>query len=90
MIVLDLPVLEGDVPGCALVCEVVAIGVLAPSSVGTGVRHLVVEVAVVAGYAAPPRGSSGAEEMGVLTVGGEVVKPRAVRTAAVFFIFVLC
>jgi len=64
--------------------------VFASPSIRTGVRHLVVEIAVVTRYAAPSRGLRGAEEVGGLAVGGDVVEPRAVRAAAAFFILILC
>jgi hypothetical protein len=89
VIVFDLSVLEGEVPGRALTCEVVAVGMLASSSIRTGVRHLGVEVAVVAWYAAPSGGLGRTEEMRGLTVGGDVVEPGAIGTAAAFFILVL-
>jgi hypothetical protein len=90
MIILDLSVFEGELPGSALTREVVAVGVFVLSSIGTGVQHLVVEVLVVAGHAAPSRGSSRTEVMGCFAVGGNVVEPGAIRTMAAFFVLVLC
>jgi hypothetical protein len=89
MIILDLLVLKREVPHRALACEVMAIRVLVPSSIGTGIRHLVVEKAMVVQYMAPSGSSSGTEEMGGFAVGKNVVEPRAVGTVAVFFVFIL-
>jgi hypothetical protein len=89
MIVLDLLIFKQKLPGCSLVCEIVAIGMFAPSSIRTGVRHLVGEVSVVAGHTAPPGSSSRAEMVRCLTMGGEMVEPGAVGTAAMFLVFVL-
>jgi hypothetical protein len=57
VVVLDLLVFEGELPGCVLMHEVMAIGMFAPSSIRTGIWHLVIEISVVAGHAAPPGGS---------------------------------
>jgi hypothetical protein len=57
VVVLDLSVFEGELPSCALAREVVAVGVFVPSSIRTGIRHLIVKISVVAGHAAPPGGS---------------------------------
>ena len=66
-----------------------AIGMLTSSSIRAGVGHLGVEVSVVAGYAAPTGGPGGAEMMGGLAMGGEVVEPRAVGATAALLILVL-
>jgi hypothetical protein len=89
VVVLDLPLLEREVPGRMLACEVVAIGMLASSSIRAGVRHLGVKVAMVAWYVTPSRGAGRTEEMRGLTVGGNVIEPGAVGTTAALFIFVL-
>ena len=89
VIVLDLSIFEGEVPGRSLACEVMAVGMFVSSPVRTGVRHLGMEVAVVAWYAAPSGGSGRTEEMRGLTMGGDVVEPGAVGTAAAFFVLVL-
>jgi hypothetical protein len=60
------------------------------SSVRAGVGHLVDEVSVVVGYAAPPRGSSGTEEVGVLAMSGDVIVPGAIGATAVLFVLFLC
>jgi hypothetical protein len=57
VIVLDLSVFKGELPGGTLTHEVMAVGVFAPSSIRTGIWHLVIEISVVAGHMAPPRGS---------------------------------
>jgi hypothetical protein len=89
VVVLDLSILEGELPSCSLAHEVMAIGVFASSPIGTGVRHLIGEISVVAGHAAPPGGSSGAKVMGCFAMGGDVIEPWAIRTAAAFFVLVL-
>jgi hypothetical protein len=89
MVILNLPVLEGKLPCCALVCEIVTVGVFASPSIGAGVGHLVVEISVMTRYAAPSGGLHRAEEVRGLTLGGDVVEPQAVRAAAVFFVLVL-
>jgi hypothetical protein len=43
----------------------------------------------MAWYAAPSGGSGGAEEMGSLTMSGNVVKPGAIRAMAAFLVLVL-
>jgi hypothetical protein len=67
-----------------------AVGVFAPSPIGTGVRHLIGEVSVVAGHVAPPGGLSRAKEVGSFAMGGDVVEPGAIRTAAALLVLVLC
>jgi hypothetical protein len=89
MVVFNLSIFEGELPGSVLTCEVMAVGMFAPPSIRTGIQHLSGEVAVVAGHAAPSRGSGQAEMMGCLAMGGEVVEPRAVGTAAEFLVLVL-
>jgi hypothetical protein len=89
VVILDLPVFKGELPGGTLLHEVMAIGMFAPSSVGTSVRHLVVKIAVVAGHAAPSGSSGGAKVMGRLTVCGEMIEPRTVRAMATLLILVL-
>jgi hypothetical protein len=90
MIVLDLLVFEGKLPSRVLAREIMPVGVFASAPVRASVWHLGAEVAMVAGYAAPTGGSSGAEEVGRFAVGGDVVEPGAVRTAAAFFVLALC
>jgi hypothetical protein len=64
-----------------LASEVVAIGMAAAAPIGTGVRHLIPEEAMVAGNSAPARCRDRAEMMGCFALSGEVVVPRAVRAA---------
>ncbi|KAF8460988.1 hypothetical protein DFH94DRAFT_687113 [Russula ochroleuca] len=85
MIVFYLSIFEGELPGCALTCEVMAIGMLVPTSIRTGIRHLSGEVAVVAGHAAPPGSSGRAEVMGCFAMGRDMVEPWAVRAATALF-----
>jgi hypothetical protein len=66
-----------------------AVGVLASSPVRTSVRHLIVEVSMVAGHVAPPGSLSRAEMVRRFTMGGEMVEPGAVGAAAAFLVFVL-
>jgi hypothetical protein len=89
VIVLDLSVFEGELPSGTLMCKVMAVGVFVPSSIRTGVWHLVVEVSVVAGHVAPPRSLGRAKMMGRLAVGGEMIEPWAVGAATVFLILIL-
>ena len=44
---------------------------------------------MVAGYAAPPGGLGGTEEVGGLAVSGDVVVPGAIGATAAFFVLVL-
>jgi hypothetical protein len=90
MVILDLPILEGELPSGMLVCEVMPVGMFVSSSVRTGVRYLVVKESVVAGHAAPTGSSGRAEMVGGLAVSGKVVEPRAVGAATALFILVLC
>jgi hypothetical protein len=78
MIIFNLSVLEGEVPGSMLACEVMTVRMLVSSSVRAGIRHLGVEIMVVAWYAAPSGGLCGAEEVWGFTMGGDVVVPRAI------------
>jgi hypothetical protein len=89
VIVLDLLIFEGELPSCSLMHKVMAVGVLAPSSIGTSVWHLHGEVSVVAGHAAPPGSASRAEMVRRLTMGGDMVEPGAVGTTAAFLVLVL-
>jgi hypothetical protein len=89
VVVLGLSVLEREVPHCMLACEIMAICMFALPSIGTSVRHLIVEVAVMTGYAAPSGGSGGAEEMGGFAVGGNMVEPRAIGTVVAFLVLIL-
>jgi hypothetical protein len=89
VVILDLPVFEGELPGGTLACEIMAIGMFASSSIRTSVGHLVIEVSVVAGHAAPPGGSGRTEVMGRLAVSGEVIEPQAIRAATVFLELIL-
>jgi hypothetical protein len=69
----------------ALVGEIMPIGMAAASSVRTGVRHVVVEESVVAWYSAPARGRNGAQMMGALAMGGQMVVPGTVGATFAFF-----
>jgi hypothetical protein len=89
VVVFDLSVLERELPSRSLAREVTAVGVFVSSSIRTGVWHLVVEITVVMRYVAPTGGLHRTEEMRGLTMGGDVVEPRAVRTAAAFLVLVL-
>jgi hypothetical protein len=81
---------ERKLPSHPLACEIMAVGMFAASSVGTGVGHLVIEKAMVA-WDATPFGSMGrAEEMGGFAMGGKVIVPGTVGTAATLFILILC
>jgi hypothetical protein len=53
MVVFYLALLQGEVASVALAGEVMAVSMVAATSVGTSIRHLVPEEAVVAGNAAP-------------------------------------
>jgi hypothetical protein len=90
MVILDLSVFERELPSRSLAHEIVAVGMLSSSSIRTGVRHLGVEVAVVTWYAAPSGGSGGTEEVGSLTMSGDVVEPGAIRAAAALLVLILC
>jgi hypothetical protein len=90
VVVLDLSILKGELPSCSLAGEVVAVGMFASSPIGTGVRHLIGEISVVAGHVAPPGGSGRAKVVGCFAMGGDVIEPGAIRTAAVFFVLILC
>jgi hypothetical protein len=89
MIIFDLLLLEGEGPHGLLACEVMAVGMFAPSPIRTGVWHLVDEVTVVTGYATPPRGLCGTQKVRHLAVGRNVVEPRAVGTVVAFFVLIL-
>jgi hypothetical protein len=78
MVVLYLSLFQREITGVALACEVVAVGVAAPTPVRTGGGHLVSEEAVVAGDSAPARCQDGAEVVRHFAVSGEVVVPRAI------------
>jgi hypothetical protein len=56
VVVFDLAFLLGKVASVALAGQVVAVGMMATSSIGAGVWHVVTEEVVVAGNLAPTRG----------------------------------
>jgi hypothetical protein len=89
MIVLGLTILEGELPSGSLARKVVAVGVLVPPSIGTGVWHLVGKVSMVAGHAAPSGSASQTKVMRRFAVSGDVVEPGAVGTMTAFLILVL-
>jgi hypothetical protein len=89
MVVLDLSVFEGELPSRSLACEVVAVGVFAPSPIGAHVRHLIDKISVVAGHVTPAGGLGGAKEVRRLTMGGKVVEPGTIGTAAAFLVLIL-
>jgi hypothetical protein len=53
VVILSLSILEGEVSGRALACKITAVGVFTTSSIGTGIGHLVAEISVMLGNAAP-------------------------------------
>jgi hypothetical protein len=89
VVILGLTIFEGELPGSALACEVMAVGMLTPPSVGTGVRHLIGEVSVMAGHAAPSGSVSRAKMMGRFAMGGDMIEPGAIGTVAAFLVLVL-
>jgi hypothetical protein len=66
-----------------------AVGMFASSPVGTGIGHLVMEVAMMTWDVAPSGSMGGAEEMRGLAVGGDVVEPGTVGATATLFILIL-
>jgi hypothetical protein len=89
MVIFGLTIFEGELPGSLLACKIMAIGMLTPSSVGAGVRHLIGEVSVVAGHAAPSGSASRAKVMGRFAMGGDMIEPGAVGTVTAFLVLVL-
>jgi hypothetical protein len=89
VVVFYLPLLQRKVAGVALSGEVMAVGMTALASIGSGIRHLVPEEAVVAGDSAPARRRDRTEVVGRLALGGEMVVPWAVRAALALFEFLL-
>jgi hypothetical protein len=90
MVVFDLTILKGELPSCSLARKIVAVGVLTPSSIGAGVWHLVGEVSVVVGHAAPSGSASRTKVVGRFAVSGDMVEPGAVGTMTAFLVLVLC
>jgi hypothetical protein len=78
VVIFYLSLFQREIAGVSLACEVVAVGVVAATSVRTGGGHLILEEAMVAGDSAPARRRDRAEMMGRLAVSGEVVIPQAV------------
>jgi hypothetical protein len=89
MVIFDLTIFKGELPSCLLARKVMAIGMLTPSSIGAGVWHLIGEVSVVAGHAAPSGSVSRAKVVGRFAVSGDMVEPRTVGTVMAFLVLVL-
>jgi hypothetical protein len=89
VVVLYCALLQGEVVGMALAGEVMAVSMAVATSIGTGVRHLIPEEAMVAGNSAPTRCRDRTEMVGRFALGGEMVVPRAIRAALALFEFLL-
>jgi hypothetical protein len=89
MVIFDLTILEGELPSRLLACKIMAVGMLMLSSIGAGVWHLIGEVSVVAGHAAPSGSASRAKVVGRFAVSGDMVEPGAVGTVTAFLVLVL-
>jgi hypothetical protein len=85
VVIFYLPLLQCEVTGMVLAGEVMAVGMTAAASIGTGVRHLVPEELVVVGDSAPAGCRDRTEVVGRLALGGEVIVPWAVRATLALF-----